>query len=79
MLADKKKTIRAELTPDAYLCVAGPGCPSVFETSEGTLLVIGKVVSPDLRDILPSGRVAEDETVIEIPRGLVADIKFQQA
>lgn len=71
----KTKRLLKELTPDAFACAGGVTCPSVFETEEGTLVVIGKTVSPDLRERLPEGRVGSDETVIEIPRGLVAGLK----
>jgi hypothetical protein len=67
------KTLLKELTPEAYMCAGGMTCPSVFETDEGTLVVIGKTVSEEVREQL-KGRVAPDEALIEIPRGLVAGI-----
>ena len=60
-----------EITPKAFLCEAG-GCPAVFETDRGTCLIIGSRV--DSAESLLSGRIGQDEVVIEVPAELVRSI-----
>ena len=57
-----------EVTPKKFACIAG-GCPAVFETDRGTYLIIGDRVESS-EDVLP-GRVGPEETVIEVPVGLI--------
>lgn len=75
--AGKEKQIQVELTPDIYRCAGGlAACPSVFETDQGTLLVIGKLLDDNTKKLLPEGRVGEGEIAIEIPKGMITNIDF---
>jgi hypothetical protein len=56
--------IKEEITPSELRCSIG-ACPAVFTLSDGDLLIVGKVASPDLlREI--SGRVSSDEFAVKI-------------
>lgn len=59
-----------EITPKQLQCGIG-ACPAIFETDHGTYVLIGR----NLADVLPNelkGRVGTHETVIEIPKELLA-------
>lgn len=60
-----------EITPKDFIqCGGGVACPSVFETEEDTLMIIGKIPSPEKRAKVDH-KVGTDEFVVEIPRKLV--------
>ncbi len=63
-----------EITPETFLCANG-SCPSVFETEDGRLVVIGKIIDKTMQNRLPQGKVGEDEIAIEIPAGLIKDLR----
>jgi len=60
-----------DITPREFLSCAIGACPAVFETEEGTYLIVGRLlpkgaVSPD--------RIGPDEVAIEIPAELLSNI-----
>jgi hypothetical protein len=56
--------IKQEITPAHLRCSIG-GCPAVFELSDGDLLIIGKVLSPDLLKEIKE-RVSADEFAVKL-------------
>ena len=61
-----------DITPQTFICVAGC-CPSVFETDREIYLIVGHKVEYAER-FLP-GKIGPDETAIEVPVGLIREIK----
>ena len=66
-----------DVTPAHMVCIIG-GCPAVYETDRGTLLIVGKRVQPEVRRQVPAEKVGPDEVVIEIPRDLLAALGKRQ-
>jgi len=48
----------------------GGGCPAVFETEQGTFLIVGRRLSPGEKAELPMDRI---EDALEIPRDLLLE------
>lgn len=64
-----------DITPAAFACNScGCGCPAVFETANDTYVIIGKVLPASAVEQL-KGRIADDELVIEVPRGMIDGLK----
>lgn len=61
-----------DITPPKFRCSFEPSCPAVFRSDEGTYVIIGKTLNPTEHAAL-KGRVAFDETAIEISLELVND------
>ncbi len=62
-----------ELTPQKFSCGWG-ACPAIFEDEKNKkYLLIGKVV--DTRKHKLDMRVGKGEVLVEIPKGLLAEIK----
>jgi hypothetical protein len=61
-----------EITPTAYQSCGncGCGCPAVFETENNSYIIIGKKLSPEAEQLV-KGRVADDEYVIEVEKGMI--------
>jgi hypothetical protein len=53
-----------DLTPDHLRCSFG-GCPGVYRLNDGDLLIIGKVLPPELMSEM-EGRVGPDEFAVKI-------------
>ncbi len=51
------------------MCGGTGCCPAVFDDGDG-YVIVGKVVSADTIDAL-KGRVAGDELVIKVPKGMI--------
>jgi hypothetical protein len=58
-----------ELTPIKMRCGLG-ACPAIFQDEQGNFVLIGEQV-PDLVD---ASRVGKGETVIKVPRELLASL-----
>ncbi len=58
------------VTPKAHLCPYG-ACPAIYETDRNSFLVVGKKVTFSANVL--QGKVSPDETVVEIPIGLLND------
>jgi hypothetical protein len=66
-----------EVTPAEFsVCHSGcaSGCPAVFETENNSYVIIGKKLPASVVAQL-DGRVAEDEFVIEVPKGMIDGVK----
>lgn len=63
-----------DITPENFVCHTSTCCPAVLETEEGTYVIIGKKLSDAAMQAV-EGRVAEDEFVIEVPKGMIDEIK----
>lgn len=64
-----------EITPEAFMCNScSCGCPAVFETENNSYVIIGKVLPASVVEQL-KGRMAEDEIVIEVPKGMIDGLK----
>ena len=69
------KLVLRDLTPQPYkACVAGP-CPSLYQTTDGHYLIVGRLVTADS---VPAGRVGPDEVVIEVPRDLIDNAPIER-
>jgi len=62
------------LTPDKFCCIGGIGCPSVYSTDTGSLILVGKRLNPDDPTFRGIVRKSPDEEIIEIPAGLLAKL-----
>lgn len=59
-----------EITPKEFMCSScQPCCPAVLET-ENSYVIIGKKLSADALKAV-EGRVADDEYVIEVQKGMI--------
>jgi hypothetical protein len=65
-----------DLTPKEFNCMAG-ACPKVFETDRGTVIVIGRVLGYQEQSQLPTGTLGEGEAAVELPKGIVANLRFE--
>ncbi len=63
-----------DITPEAYVCSNCANCPAVFETENDSYVIIGKKLSSAVVEQL-KGRMADDEFVIEVPKGMIAGLK----
>ena len=69
----KGKTMKLnELTPQEYMCPnnCGCGCPAVFETDDGSYVIIGKKLSAQDEAKLKD-RIAADEFVIKVDKAMI--------
>ena len=65
-----------DITPEEHRACGkcGCGCPAVFETENDSYVIIGKTLpSSVVKDL--EGRIASDEFVIEVPRGMIDKLK----
>ena len=60
--------ITKELTPKIMKCGIG-ACPAIFETSNNSYAVIGKILNAKTLGV--SKRVGKNEVLVEIPKGLL--------
>ena len=58
-----------EITPKEFMCGSGGCCPAVFDDGDG-YVIIGKVVPAATIEAL-KGRVAGDEFVVKVPKGMI--------
>lgn len=66
-----------DITPEPFMQACGKcscGCPAVFETENDSYVIIGKILPAGVVAQL-QGRVAEDELVIEVPKGMIDGLK----
>jgi hypothetical protein len=65
-----------DITPAEFQACGncGCGCPAVFETENDSYVIIGKVL-PAAAVAQLKGRIADDELVIEVPRGMIDGLK----
>lgn len=71
-MSDSKPLI--EITPNEMRCGLG-ACPAIFLDENGDFVIIGK----DVRDLVPAERVAANESVVLIPKNLLADLIGRRA
>ena len=62
-----------EITPENYLCHTSNCCPAVFEKEDDSYVIIGKKLTAAEQQQL-SGRIADDEFVVEVPKGMIDDL-----
>ena len=63
-----------EITPEAFICHSSSCCPAVFETDNGSYIIIGKKL--DVAAVAQlDGRVGADEFVIEVSKGMIDGLK----
>ncbi|TAL27583.1 MAG: hypothetical protein EPN97_17105 [Alphaproteobacteria bacterium] len=63
-----------DITPPEFICQNCSACPAVFETDNNSYVIIGKKLPPNLQAELKN-RVADDEFVIEVPKGMIDKLK----
>jgi hypothetical protein len=63
-----------EITPPEFICQNCSACPAVFETDNNSYVIIGKKLSADAQAQLRA-RIADDEFVIEVPKGMIDKLK----
>lgn len=64
-----KLRITKDLTPKSMSCIAGIGCPAIFETNKDSYLLVGKKINQKSLGI--SHRVGKNEILIEVPKKLL--------
>ena len=64
--------ILRNLTPNKFRCSFG-GCPAVFETENGEIVIVGKKPSSTISEQLKN-KVSQDELAIVIERELLANL-----
>ena len=62
-----------DITPTAFMCHSSSCCPAVLET-ENSYVIIGKKLSADALKAV-EGRVAADEYVIEVQKGMIDGLR----
>ena len=63
-----------DVTPTQHRCVVGP-CPAIYESDRGTYVIVGAKIDSSLRKSEPLvEQVGSDETVVEIPKAILADL-----
>lgn len=62
-----------EITPNNFKCSL-VACPSVFETDEGKLFIIGKKLDNENIPDEVRKNIGSDEMVIEVPKNLITEL-----
>jgi hypothetical protein len=62
------------VTPAAFECSKCASCPAVYETENDSYVIVGKVLPAEVIEQL-KGKIASDEFVIEVPRGMIDQLK----
>ena len=62
-----------EITPENYLCHTSNCCPAVFAKEDDSYVIIGKKLTAEEQQQL-SGRIADDEFVVEVPKGMIDEL-----
>ena len=78
-LKERSRPKLIEVTPELFQFCPFSGCPAIFATDRGTYMIIGKRLSNHDRKEMPAGRVAIDETVIEVPQGLIDQLLLSRS
>lgn len=63
-----------EVTPAAFVCNTCAACPAVFETENDSYVIVGKILPASAIEQL-TGRVADDEFAVEVPKGMISGLK----
>jgi hypothetical protein len=63
-----------DITPPEFVCQSCSACPAVFETENNSYVIIGKKLSAAAQAQLKT-RIADDEFVIEVPKGMIDKLK----
>lgn len=63
-----------DVTPAAFVCDKCAACPAVLETENDSYVIIGKKLSAEAEAAV-AGRVADDEYVIEVPKGMIDGLR----
>lgn len=59
-----------EITPKEFMCHTSNCCPAVYETENETYVIVGKKLSAEAMAAVQD-RVADDEYVIEVEKGMI--------
>lgn len=51
-------------------------CPSVFETTDGDLIIVGATLTSEERRAVARKMNLDGETAVRIPKSLIANLKF---
>ena len=78
-LQKRNRPMLEEITPEPFQCCPWGGCPAIFATDRGTYMIVGERLGTHDRGAIPPGRVAVDETVIEVPRGLIDQLLLSRS
>ncbi len=62
-----------DITPENFMCHTASCCPAVLESENDSYVIIGKKLSAEAEKQL-EGRVANDEFVVEVPKGMIDEI-----
>lgn len=66
-----------EITPPDFFCGSSSACPSVFEQSDGSLVIVGKIITDSALKARVQHKVGDDEDVIVVPRRLISGLKLR--
>ncbi len=62
------------ITPEEFVCQSCSRCPAVYETENNSYVIIGKILPASAVAQLKD-RIADDEYVIEVPKGMIDGLK----
>lgn len=62
-----------DITPANYLCHTSNCCPAVLEKENDSYVIIGKKLTAEEQQQL-SARIADDEYVVEVPKGMIDEL-----
>ena len=62
-----------DVTPENFMCHTSNCCPAVLESDKDSYVIIGKKLSAEDEKQL-EGRIANDEWVVEVPKGMIDEI-----
>ena len=62
------------ITPEAFMCHTSNCCPAVYETETGSYVIVGRKLSAAAMETIKD-RVADDEFVIEVEKGMIDGLK----
>ena len=62
-----------DVTPKEFMCHTSSCCPAVLESDNDSYVIIGKKLKPEDEKML-EGRIANDEWVVEVPKGMIDEM-----
>ena len=62
-----------DITPENFMCHTSSCCPAVLESDNESYVIIGKKLKDEDKKQL-EGRIANDEYVVEVPKGMIDEI-----
>ena len=67
-----------DVTPQKFMCHTSSCCPAVLESDNDSYVIIGKKLKEEDKKSL-EGRIADDEWVVEVPKGMIDEMLKKSA